>query len=326
LSGPCGLRGEYNIQHQISADKIMFSDCIVGDSRDLVDYINQSSPVMKFLRFTPDKGFKDLHPGWFVHLYFADIYAAMFLSQIEVCQGHSTVPSHDSGAVLQSKTWNLPRATSDMTPAHIPQFGGKSATDMCIGENVVRIDARDRKTWKNGTVEYLPLSEQDYENAKERIKHPGSSNNWKFAEDRPTKFGWIAENPANATTDSDRNPSSIQFTFPTPKGYATSVWLFKLYFMRTYSDAGKAKVFLCGDRIFFLDALWKKHESVPVMEHIILQGGPGPYRDPSCDGNKMTVKITHRPNMNPLVYELESPQRRHEKIKIIGFEMCETIA
>jgi hypothetical protein len=88
---------------------------------------------------------------------------------------------------------------------------------------------------------------------------------WGIYEDRKGKAGWIDKDTVNSTTN--LLISNLTFTFAPPVEFDSnfSRVMMRLNYLRTYENAGKVELFLCGNKMDTLDARWTARRSLPEM-------------------------------------------------------------
>jgi hypothetical protein len=232
-------------------------------------------------------GYRDHHPPWMVHLFVADLYAASLLRDLEQCKAANYATT-------------MPAA--DMVPAKIPVK--KSVLDPCDADcMVVGLNAFAPQTFNEVSISHS--------------KH----SRWFFGEDRPGKKGWIAkltdhENQTLVEEEMELT-SSIFFSFKKPQDFAKHSWFLKIFMLKTYHQAGKLQLHLCGYPLLpMLDTLWSIRVSVPEMEYYRIDGATFPAE--AVEKNCSSTFVVQADHIVREHYKV----RQSNKVKIVGLEMC----
>ena len=217
--------------------------------RDTVDYMvqhNSTHPAIPFLTFQHNDALAFFHPPWFIHLFITDLLAVNFMRELYKCH-------YGNGTSTES------RLNTEMKPSMIPK-GVWKEKDQCDPNVPVYMDMSARNTIKR-IVPEIPGSV--------RTQPEGS---WKLLEDRPGKYGWVVMKSTNVT---NHQTSSLIFSFPANNHTMKRTIVFKFHYLRTYQNAGRITVFVCGIPIPYgeFDALWSDYKtnriSVPVTAIVL---------------------------------------------------------
>jgi hypothetical protein len=244
-------------------------------------------------RFLNGAVFDDLHAGWFVHLFFAEMYASQFRYEMKMCKLHNgRTPTERPG-------WA-------MTASYYPQLEVSGELDQC--------DER------HPAIEFSALRPNSFQHVNISI-----TGTWTYGHDRPEKFGWITELPSANASSSSVNSSASVLTFGLnfTTNFRHARWMFKLFYLRTYHNAGLATVRICGQDVYggMLDAYWEKKGSTPEMIYYIVNGQDILYAEPpECNENYIIVSFEH--NILTPSSPKFNPNRALQKVKIISLQVC----
>jgi hypothetical protein len=259
------------------------------------DYYNQTRAQIPypFVDYLQSVGFKDHHPSWFVHLFVAELYAASFIRELDICKA-----GHGRTATL--------RPRSEMTPNSLFRMKNSTGNSIYLCDDEapsVGFNARDTKSFRAVAITF------------------SEDGRWKYQADRPGKFGWIGQ--LSFENETQLSNSSVTFVFEKPVGFENHHWILKLFLLKTYLNAGRAKFYLCGVDITgennYFDAYWPKEISVPELSYFVLDGskmaGGG-----LCSSSSIILRIDHVPiSVDPQHF------RKFQKVKFEGMRLCQAL-
>jgi len=186
----------------------------------------------EYLQFHHQNKFSVGHPSWPVHLFSADLIAALLRDEWATCNMTAIPP------LVFTK---MPKAISN---------GSSSFHECSNSTDQIVLQAFAESVYKNTSI----------------VGH-FAAQGWSVKEDRPRKFGFVFEDPqirTNALNFTFVNPwgwASIgNPQLPTIfEKRMRQYFTVNIKFMRTYENAGAFNVTLCGHTLFSVDALWNEH-------------------------------------------------------------------
>lgn len=197
----------------------------VWSYRDLVwsNFVDkQQAAYGETIRFTYT------HPPWYIHLFYADMIAALLEKQFDSCfqNGGSTISSRKENEMQIAK---LPKTTLKML----------SCSGNALNQSLLLVPH----------PLHHPKIEVDY------MAVP--STGWMYTEERPGKFGFISHRPKTGKC-TGQYYNSISFPLdPKKVEFNKKKYLLRIHYLRTYGNAGAADIFLCGKYVTTIDALWE---------------------------------------------------------------------
>ena len=231
-----------------------------------------------------------LHPPWIVHLYTADLYAAIIEGEFNRCPPSN---SHSNSSDEKTESLVLPAPLTGYDGIHLCELDSPRHLDISA-ENVVRNNHH---------------------------KHIGKySGGWRAVEDRKQKWGWIDE------FDNDSSPHrSMFFKLQESDNLYKSKkdLLLRVAFLKTYNNTGKFDVYLCGMFLQSIDTCWgdpNKRISTTELSFIPLSGGvpSGCNHDPSP-----TIEFRHvRVDYANKTTDEEGCDRGFEKVSVSRVSVC----
>lgn len=175
------------------------------------------------------------HINWFAHLFTADLYASILKYIMSSCDlDPDAIEDADS---ISARYIRKPSTPWSLPPLEMQEVGcGRDDT----GADHMKLDVHAGIDIETATPKVTST-----------ITPAGS---WRLYEDRRGKPGWIIE-----TEMSESRRGNLTFSIPFVNA-STSHYL-RVEFLRTYEHAGTAEIFLCGQHIITLDALWQNPEN-----------------------------------------------------------------
>lgn len=260
------------------------------------------------------------HPFWPTHLLWADYFGAALTNEFRRCKeaklfrGSSAlmlrdVETADSGNVIP----RLPPLID--VDAHMvncmvgfPHIIDMNARVMIDAE----IDSQNTVFGNIGTCRSEP------------------SSSWPLKADRADAYGWISEGPHSFNT-------SLQFNHLVPlhstlrNVYSFNHSVLRVEYLRTYKNAGIADVFLCGELVTVIDALWTEYfeKRISLPEELIIIHAMNASNDGYhyCGRGKdvPVVEFRHRKVAREGIESFEFKEmeaRGQQKVRIIGVKLC----
>ena len=263
----------------------LWSYDIVAQSETMM----KKTAVAKVLRWEDNCQECGVHPPWMVHLYTADLYAAIIEEEFNRCPS-PTSPSISSEVKIDAL----------VLPSPLTGYDGIHLCD------------RD-------SPRYLDISAEDVVRNNHH-KHIGKySGGWRAVEDRYQKWGWIDEFPSDSSPD-----QSMYFHLRESDHLYESKkdLLLRVAYLKTYKNTGKFDVYICGMFLQSIDTCWgdpKKKWSTAEVSFIPLSGGiPSDCNhDPSP-----SIQFRHVRVGNATKTIEEGCDRRYEKVSVISVSVC----
>lgn len=199
--------------------------------RDVVWKMNESFST--YLRFEQIP-YEGIHPPWFVHLFYADLIAAIFVLTFHECLIETVSNKNKLSPHIRPRNQQY---YQQLPPQHT-----SINTSYC-----------------DDNPPYLDISAEmiTYNRTTEMIGSYTKNGSWILNEDRIGKSGFISSFFNSSYDVSILTFSMYNYTLLLD-GHKPS--LVKIHYMRTYKDAGIVEVYLCDNLIGYLDTLWRDHE------------------------------------------------------------------
>jgi hypothetical protein len=294
--------------------------------------------LMKYLSFQNNYGPSSGHPPWHVHLFYADFVAALMQNQLDSCasSSSSTGTSPHTYPVIRS-TAQLPAPLAaekfhHCDAAYVPLLSvsapevserrvaaagaGAGAGDATNPPQLVELGSSAGDTM---VVPGVPVY----------LSTPAAA--WNIVEDKAGRPGFIHEFPP------DREYTAVTLNFHlniTHEEFAQRPTsdLLQLLYLRTYANAGKAHVLLCGNplqdgrhEIVELDALWGDYKtfkfSLPEVYSIELNKdlcSSSMRKDP--ESKYVSLQIVHFKDVNSPPEMMSA--RGNQKFKLVDAKVC----
>lgn len=236
---------------------------------------------------------KGQHPLWYHHIFFADLFASVFASELRRSYEFALLNGQED---VQRRIKLLP-----LVKVSIPK--------------PLSLEVDDQAVCDTSVPPLLDISADDFL-SKEKSSHwlsrktsptigwystnpSNSSSVWKLVEERGEKYGWVDE--FNNSTDGGIN-HVLRFYLSDPDGnlFAKQKHLIIIKYLRTYSNAGKMRLQFCGQiphnfygkemffsskimRSCYLDSLWPNfhNNKISIPEYyteIVQQGDVSPEK------------------------------------------------
>jgi len=259
------------------------------------------------------------HPPWPVHLFWADLFAATFDKEFiryqQLSKDQTPLRLRDTlerGGVIQPK---LP------LPLYLPEKNKHCRTDLPslidLSADVLvdKSKRTDSPVGNIGAYDTIP------------------STAWPLLEDRSEKFGWISTYDKSSSTDlhSNNNNNIIRFSIDnsvldklgTFNSYNHSV--LSIEYLRTYEYAGKVNVYICGQNIATLDALYERvfvKKSVPEGFVYIFPMTASEDGLSFCANNKTQPVVEIEHIHIDLANDKRAADRGNQKFRLIRVKLC----
>jgi len=264
-----------------------------------------------------------IHPSWHVHMFQADLYAALFEHELHACDNpmlRDMDPASPSkwGMIFSSENLDFNRACQSRTVADLPTelFG---LSDM---SKEVLCDTKLRST---------PLLDLSYNvlvdpHRKRKVGEPifGSfqstpPDEWKLAEDVVGRGGFIS-----STIDAKLKFSLSNLTYAEFHNSklvpSTHRVLVEIEYLRTYENAGMVDVNICGNTVGVINGLWGDWKDyrvsyVQIAEYFIQQD--------TCElttDQPISVELTYKPTNFP--DSRTPPGNNIDHFKVIAIMAC----
>ena len=248
----------------------------------------------KILRWQDNFVECEVHPPWIVHLYTADLYAAIIEKELHRCPSSSSSTSPSTSDQEQIDTLVLPSPITGYDDIHFCELD---------------------------SPKYLEISAEDIVRKNHHKIIGNYTGGWRGAvEDRNQKWGWIDEFP-DINSDDNLPHHSMFFTLRESDNLYQSKkdLILRVAFLKTYNNTGKFDIYLCGMYLQSIDTCWgdpKIRRSTTELSFIPLNGSVPTYcnRDPSPSIEFRHVRV------NKTVED--GCDRRHEKVSVIDVTIC----
>jgi hypothetical protein len=233
------------------------------------------------------------HPPWMVHLFHADLYATIIERRVNQCMMHrkKQTERNETTSTIAGEGGNdakfriSPRYTISDSRAVKEACGDQKRTPLFSILAEVEFASRVKINSSSSNENNFAGDDGKFScSTKAKAFQWGNSSDWYLYEDRPTKFGWIAEDtttPTNLSTTAmihlqpqyslELDPAlSFPLTDPVCNviGSGSSPIRLKVTYLRTHKNAGLAAVFVCGKRIGEIDALWTDHSQYKYSRNV----------------------------------------------------------
>ena len=257
--------------------------------------VNQSFFVDE-LKFSPG-GYTFLHPPWYLHLFYADLLAALLVREFSTCSQKSHLSS--SKHVSLTDEHKLPAALT------------ASETNLCVNapDALLLSVSYDHEPSQTNTTSALPSY-----NVTQR------TGLWEHRQDSKGRYGLISELKAGEQV------KLITFGFNNSHlQLESSIHLVSIRYLRSYSHAGRFDVYLCDKFAIGLDALWKQYKtyrvsSIENAEIILNPLGRNKYsKQRFCVGERYPTISIHHFQYRDQHFKARS---NLQKIKINSIKIC----
>ena len=238
------------------------------------------------------------HMAFFFNVFYADYLAAAIRHELQRCMLRRMSDDH-------THEMDVGYMNYETLPAS-PNF---EKEDVCkANSHLLQMDSSSILTYnKPGIVEEVTMDPPD---------------SWHLVDEGKGKTGWVHEfHPEDVA--SGLKTSSIFFKFSDPRRLMdTKHFLVNIEFFRTYKNAGKASIVLCGNPVFIdYDALFPHFQmsrfSVNEMRH---WGYPIPFA-PYCLNTDHVLEIQH--TYVESGDHTEMIAREMQKFKLVSVEICD---
>jgi hypothetical protein len=238
------------------------------------------------------------HPPWHGHLHVANIFAGCLLRSLESCSG--------SGAAHIAAP---PRVLADL-PAPLCNHS-QVETNFCDSTSPYALD----------------VEPAEYASPENVTEFESSLTGWTALADRHGEPGWIINNRANASLATRK----LSFIIRYPRNEAVRSYAIKIKYLKTYVNAGRVVIYLCGKEIGILDTLSEDFATYKVsLPHYFL------YKPITFDAECEWLRTNRKARKLEFVYVSKNSKRKSglgdskaravvrgsEKVKILGVQMC----
>ena len=244
----------------------------------------------------------DVHPAWYVHLFMADLYSAIIEKEFRKC---SLISPSKNELVIPYK---LPPALN--TDGVLHRCDSKVPT-------VLRVTV-------GGVV--------NHEEQIGKFLSQSVPSHWQVVEEKGGKLGWIDEFPDDynptATNNQERVLSFELIAPPSNNFYQhQGELLLRVIILRTYKNAGKFEVFLCGELIgVAVDTCWanpSKRVSTTDVHSIVIPGFPASCTSKNLNNSSPLLQLkhiwAHGVGLNSTCIRTE-----RQKVKVMEVILCAT--
>jgi len=255
------------------------------------------------------------HPVWYIHLFYADVMAAIMERELEKCFYYKPTES--------SHEYVIPPPLIKLSDHKVCDESIPSLLDM-TAEGVFYSETS--RPIPDGKKLSIVGSYEVHRGGTKYEKSPHANESiWKLMEDKPRKFGWI-----NALSESPptQSLSVVYFKFNEAEALGNTKYLLQFHYMRTYEHAGKVALSLCGSPIAELDALWDDYRTYrySLVETYLYPVDAGTIKslcpstlspnDKAAADRSSFISVTHQ----YVTDHIEA--RKSQKFKIIQVRMC----
>ena len=244
------------------------------------------------------------HPSWPVHLFTADLYAAIMEEEFSRCPSSWT----NSSSEARQRPPVLPPPITGYEGIHFCEFNA---------------------------APFLQISAEEVHHGH---PHTGKySGGWRVEEDRPNKWGWIDEfahdshhhggsiAPAHRSLVFNlRDNGHLTNTSSSNNDTSSADILVRVAFLKTYNNTGQFDIYLCGAFLQSIDTCWGDpniRRSTTELSFIpVRRGVPSECKhDPSPTLEFRHVWMDHTSSNTTRDYGCE---RRFQKVKVIDVTVC----
>lgn len=277
---------------------------------------------MNYLNFHNNYGPSSGHPPWHVHLFYADFVTAIIQNQLNKCNDSSVVkypviksPKDLPEPLVPHKFHHCDPSTMPLISVTAPQVAQLRSAGL-----TERTTPQDLGTSKYDLM-LTPVVPVYYSKPEDA---------WKLMEDKAGRPGFIHEFTAGS-----RSQATLTFHLNTTHAEFTnnpSSQLLQILFLRTYANAGVAKVLLCGKELHdgryepvVIDALWGDYKtfkfSLPEVYSIDLTKSNCNENERADKGSKyVTIQIVHFHDGNGPPEMVQA--RGNQKFKVVDIKVC----
>jgi len=238
-----------------------------------------------------------VHPAWYVHLFMADLYSAIIENEFQKCNLLAVQPSKK-----EEVPYKLP-----------PPLSSEGVLYRC-NFTMLRIAVTNEVQIGKLIPQRVP-------------------SHWQVVEEKGGKLGWIDEFPDDynptATNNQERVLSFELIAPPSNNFYEhQGELLLRVIILRTYKNAGKFEVFLCGELIggVAVDTCWanpSKRVSTTDVHSIVIPGFPASCTSKNLNNSSPLLQLkhiwAHGVGLNSTCIRTE-----RQKVKVMEVILCAT--
>lgn len=260
--------------------------------------LNQSSMKNYLLLLQSDWEYqgKEVHPGWFYHLYLSDLLASLINEEIRECDDNFNSKHTRSSDMMilqnyKSQLSQIQECKNTLLSYHAQSFSTQDLLDL------------------------IPIS--------------NPLNSWKLYEDRHGKPGWIDEDTEGICATHDQQYYFTNITFPlnTSLINTTASYLLQVNYMKTYFNAGGVDIFVCSKLLMKLDALWLKTISIVMTSEVVFRIDDTCLMKQKTTGIVPSIIIRHKCIKQSKSIDIPNDElmikRDKAKFKISSIHLCE---
>lgn len=291
---------------------------------------DKSKTLMKeFIRFLHNTEALNFHPTHFIHLFYADLIAAIMSREFHECflQGGNSSKAFSESEMNSSVAINKILKQNEVQDNHL-----------CLQGTEPFVEVRSRQIYRLQQTTKINMSSI-------YSVLPVNTKKWVLSEDKKGKFGWIDEGSINDEciqkavvtinhNQRDRCYSSI-LSFPFSKSPSVSGKrnLIRIHYLKTYINAGIVDVYLCGKFLTSLDALWKDfnkyHYSYNDIYYFEYDSTITQHETEYgyCNGKELAnktelFKVEFKKVMNEELHNENQNPRNQQKFKVVDLKVC----
>lgn len=252
----------------------------------------------------------DAHPSWPVHLFWADLMAAALTVEFNRCEA---LPNGSPLRLRDTFVRDGVLVPKLPLPIYLPAKNNHCRGDLpaLIDLNVdVLINEKLKKSSTDGNIGSFRATPVDA---------------WPILEDRAEKFGWISVYNEPTIQHSERIGFFAPSTLPSKlhlSSYNHSV--LSIEYLRTYNNAGMFNIYICGEKVKLLDALYDKsfvHLSLPEGFVYIHQMSTSADGLSYCSDSKLPIiEVEHIPV--DMTSDQRAADRGNQKVRLMKVKLC----
>jgi hypothetical protein len=237
------------------------------------------------------------HPPWPVHLFTADLYAAIMEEEFSRCTTYYEM-KQETPLLLA-----LPAPITNPDGIHLCDYTATA---------------------------FLQISAEEVHFHRSSIGY--YSGGWQVVEDRKNKWGWIDEFAHDSSIS--RHHRSLVFTLDNNYSHSSNTGrdvLIRVAFLKTYNNTGQFDVYLCGKFLQSIDTCWgdpRIKVSTTEISFIRLAYGVFPseckhdQQPKTLEFRHVWMDHIHDATSNSTTRAIVGCDRQHQKVKLIDVTVC----